>query len=263
MTASAAAPGAAAGAAVPGVGVPASGASDKFAIDEVITFGWHQMLKYFWPLTGVLACNFLVQSVPMVTSMVLNYAVPTSTAVTIFGGLVSLVGGVAGLIISLGTFNLYLKVVDGDTVAVRDVYSKYKRTWNFVLASLLYGLMVGAGYICLIIPGIYLQLRFQFYLYFILDSDASPLTSLKASWAITKGSGAELFFLMICNYFIGWAGMLCLFIGVFPAHMVQSIALAKTYRLLRKNTPLSDMPPNLMPAALISDSSEPPPLAAV
>jgi len=192
--------------------------------------------------------------------MVLNYATTASTGVTVLAAVASLVGGVIGLVIALGNFNLWIRIVDGDTVAARDVYSKYKRTWNFLLASFVYGLMVGAGYICLIVPGIYLQLRFQFYPYFIIDSNASPLTALKASWAISKGSLAELFFLGIINYFIGWIGMLCLLIGSFPAHIVQSIALAKTYRMLRKNTPLSEMPPNLMPAALISDS-EPPPQA--
>ncbi len=252
--------------AAPGAGAPGSagapvGTPDKFAVDEVVGFAWKSMLQYFWPLTGVYTCNFLVQSVPVVTSMVLNYCVTTSAAVTIISALISFIGGVAGLVITLGTFNLWLKVIDGDTVAVRDVYSKVSLTWNFALASIVYGLMVGAGYICLLLPGLYLQLRFQFYPYFILESNASPMTALKASWAITKGSIAELIFLMIVNYFINWIGLLCLLIGVFPAQLVQQIALAKTYRLLRKNTPLSEMPPGLMPAALISDS-EPPSQAA-
>ncbi|CAN5474622.1 hypothetical protein BH10CYA1_BH10CYA1_50060 [soil metagenome] len=244
-------------ASAPGTGVPAGG-PDKFAVDEVVGYAWKTMLKYFWPLTGVFTCNFLVQSVPVVTSLVLNYTVATSTAVTIVSGLVSFIGGVAGLIITLGTYNLWLKIIDGDTVAVRDVYSKYSRAWTFALASIVYGLMVGAGYICLVLPGLYLQIRFQFYPYFIIESNASPLTALKASWAITKGSMAELAFLMIVNYFINWIGALCLLIGMFPAQLVQQIALAKTYRLLRKNTPLSEMPPNLMPVALISDSDPPP-----
>jgi len=233
--------------------VPEPGAS-KFAVDEVISFGWKEMLKYFWPLTGVMTCTFLVQMVPTISSIVLKYLVSQTAAVGALSLIVSLVGAIIGVIIGLGTLNLFLKVVEGDTLAVRDVFSKYSRAWNFALASLLYGLMVGAGYVCLIIPGVYLQLRFQFYPYFILDSDAGPLTSLKASWAITRGSVAEVFFLGIVNYFINWVGLLCLVIGMFPAYIVQNIALAKTYRQLRANTPLSEMPPNLMPLALISDS---------
>ncbi len=254
------APGTSSGAA-PGAGVPSGGKLDKFAVDEVVSFAWKSMLTFFWPLTGVLTCNFLVQSVPVVTGLVLKYLVPESAGVQLVSGIVSLLGAVVGCIITFGTFNLYLKVADGDSLAVRDVYSKFSRAWNFALASLVYGLMVGAGYVCLLFPGIYLQLRFQFYPYFILDSDASPITALKASWAITKGSAAELFFLWIVNYFIIWVGALCLLIGMFPAHMVQQIALAKAYRSLRRNTPLSDMPPNLMPASLISDSEPPSQLA--
>lgn len=230
---------------------------DKFAVDDVISFGWRQMLKYFWPLTGVMTCNFLVQTVPAVATTVINYTVAQSAAMSILTGCLSLVGGVAGVIIAFGTFNLYIKVVDGDTIATRDVYSKYARTWNWILASILYFLMVAAGYICFIVPGVYLQLRFQFYTFFIVDSNASPLVALKASWAVTKGALGELFFLGVINYFIGWIGMLCLLIGSFPALLVQNIALARTYRLLRQNTPLSEMPPNLMPAPLISDNEPP------
>ncbi|MBS1956629.1 MAG: hypothetical protein JST89_20750 [Cyanobacteria bacterium SZAS-4] len=255
-----AAGGAAAGGTAAGAGVQVA-KSDKFAVDEVVTFGWKAMLQYFWPLTGVLTCNCLVASVPVITSLVLTYLVPSSAGTTLLSAVVNLVGGLVGLVMSLGVFNLYLRIVDGDTITVRDVYSKYKRTWNFCLAGFVYGFMVAAGYICLILPGIYLQLRFQFYPYFILDSDASPITSLKASWAITKGATAELFFLWIVNYFIIWVGTLCLLLGIFPAQMVQNIALAKTYRALRKNTPLSEMPPGLMPVALISDTEPPPQLA--
>jgi hypothetical protein len=239
-----------------GAGVP-SVKADKFAVDEVITFGWKEMLKYFWPVTGVMTCNFFVQTVPAVTSMVLTYCVQQTAGIGLISGIMSLIGGVLGLIMSLGLFNVWLRIVDGDTVAVRDVYSKSRRTWNFSLAALLYGIMVVAGYICLIVPGVYLQLRFQFFSYFIVDSNAGPITSLKASWAISKGSLAELFFLGIVNYFISWVGMLCLLVGAYPAYIVQQIALAKTYRLLRKNTPLEEMPPNLMPLALISDTEPP------
>lgn len=227
--------------------------ASKFAVDEVISFGWKEMLKYFWPLAGVMTCTFLVQMVPTISSVVLKYLVSQTAAVGALSLIVSLIGAIIGVIIGLGTLNLFIKIVDGDTIAVRDVFSKYARAWNFALASLLYGLMVVAGYVCLIIPGVYLQLRFQFYPYFILDSDAGPITALKASWAITKGAAAEVFFLGIVNYFINWVGLLCLVIGMFPAYIVQNIALAKTYRQLRANTPLSEMPPNLMPLALISD----------
>lgn len=242
---------------IPG-GVPVGVKQDKFAVDEVVSFGWKAMLKYFWPLTGVFTCNFMVQMVPTVTTLVLKYCVAQTAAVSLISAVVSLLGAVVSLIMSVGVINMWLKIVDGDSIAVRDVYSKWSRTWNFVLASIVYGVMVIAGYICLIIPGIYLQMRFQFYPFFIVESNAGPITSLKASWAISRGALAELFFFGIVSYFINWIGMLCLLVGMYPAFIVQSLALAKTYRMLRKNTPLNEMPLNLMPLALISDSEPPP-----
>ncbi len=242
---------------IPG-GVPVGVKQDKFAVDEVVSFGWKAMLKYFWPLTGVFTCNFMVQMVPTVTTLVLKYCVAQTAAISLVSAVVSLLGAVVSLIMSVGVINMWLKIVDGDSIAVRDVYSKWSRTWNFMLASIVYGVMVIAGYICLIIPGIYLQMRFQFYPFFIVESNAGPITSLKASWAISRGALAELFFFGIVSYFINWIGMLCLLVGMYPAFIVQSLALAKTYRMLRKNTPLNEMPLNLMPLALISDSEPPP-----
>ncbi len=226
---------------------------DKFAVDEVVGFAWRSMLKYFWPLAGILASNFLVQSVPAITVMVMNYTASSPT-MSIISMLISLVGAVLNLIIALGTIMLWLKICDGDTISIRDVYSKIPRVWHFTLATFLYGSMVLLGYICLIAPGVYLQIRFQFYPYFIAESGAGPIQSLKASYAITTGSVAELFFLSIVNYFIGWVGVMALFIGVFPAQIIQNVALAKTYRQLRRNTPVSSLPPGLLPAPLIGDT---------
>ncbi len=229
---------------------------DKFAVDEVVGFAWRSMLKYFWPLAGIMASNFLVQSVPAITVMVMNYTANSPT-LTIVSMLISLVGAVLNLIIALGTIMLWLKICDGDTITIRDVYSKIPRVWHFMLATFLYGSMVLLGYICLIVPGLYLQIRFQFYPYFIAESGAGPIQSLKASYAITKGSIAELFFLSVVNYFIGWVGMMALFIGVFPALIIQNVALAKTYRQLRRNTPVGSLPPGLLPAPLIGDTEIP------
>jgi hypothetical protein len=228
-------------------------APEKFAVDDVVGFAWRSMLKYFWPLTGILACNFLVQAVPAITAMVLSSAT-NSLGMSVLSMLISLVSAVLNLIIALGTITLWLKICDGDTITIRDVYSKIPRVWHYALATFLYGSMVILGYICLILPGVYLHLRFQFYSYFIAESGAGPIQSLKASYAITKGSIAELFFLSVVNYFIGWVGMMALLIGVFPAQVIQNLSLAKTYRQLRKNTPPGDLPPGLLPVPLISDT---------
>jgi hypothetical protein len=235
---------------------PTVAPAEKFAVDEVIGFAWKSMRKYFWPLTGILTCNFLVQTIPGVASMVLNYT-SSSSAMSILGLIISLGSMVLNLIIALGTINLWLKVTDGDTIATRDIYAKIPKVWDYTLATIMYGLMVGLGYICLILPGIYLQIRFQFYPYFIVESNASPIDSLKASFAITKGAVAELLFLGIANYFIGWVGLMLFLIGTFPALCIQNIGLARTYRLLRKNTPVSELPPNLLPVPLITDSDTP------
>lgn len=231
----------------------AEGEEDKFSVDEVIGYGWRAMIKYLWPLCGILTSNFLVMSVPTAAIMVLNYTA-NSGVPQMLSMVLSLCSIVLNQAIALGTVTVWLKIVDGDTISTRDVYSKFNRVWKFMAATFLYWSMVIIGYLCFILPGVYLQLRFQFFPYFISDSDAGPIQALRASHAITKGSLPELFFLSIVTWFIGWVGMLILLIGIFPAQAIQNIALARTYRLLLKNTPESDLPINMPPVPVIAET---------
>ncbi len=58
---------------------------------------------------------------------------------------------------------------------------------NFFLASILYLLIVLAGILLLIIPGIYFAVRLYLYPNAIVVDRKGPLESLKRSWKVTKG----------------------------------------------------------------------------
>ena len=59
---------------------------------------------------------------------------------------------------------------------------------RFVIGSILYVIIVFVGFLLLIIPGIYLAIKYQFFAVCIFDKDVSTVEGLKMSGRITKGS---------------------------------------------------------------------------
>ena len=108
-------------------------------------------------------------------------------------------------------------------------------------ASFLYGLMVGLGFFCFIIPaiylevtsviylgiipGIYLATRFMFYQTAIVDKDLGVIDSLKYSSALTRDNKWRLIGLTILNTLIVIAGFFALFVGLIWAIPVAWLSL--------------------------------------
>jgi len=77
---------------------------------------------------------------------------------------------------------------------IRDLYSsKPIVLLNYVIASIAYGLMVMVGFLLLIVPGIFLALKYQFYGYLITDRGMGPIEALKESGRLTEGAKKDLF----------------------------------------------------------------------
>ena len=68
---------------------------------------------------------------------------------------------------------------------------------KFIIASLIYYLLITIGFIFFIYPGIVFLLRLQFYKYYIVEYNAGIIESFKASWNITTNEKIKLFFLAV------------------------------------------------------------------
>ena len=62
-----------------------------------------------------------------------------------------------------------------------------RRLLHLILVSIMYSVLVWAGGIALIIPGIYVAYRLIFSLYVTVIDNSSALESLSSSWKLTKG----------------------------------------------------------------------------
>ncbi len=197
-------------------------------IDVSVRKGWSTFTKNPAPVVGAFLVGLLLSSVQTIANEVLGYSDGLLMLI------ISLVGWVISLLASLGMAAISLDFVDGKKLNLSHYYEHTDKLVSYFFASLLAGLAVLAGTIALILPGIYIAVRLQFFTYFLLEKKLGAMDALKASWKATSGHFFELLGLGIVSMLIGLLGLLALLVGFFIAVPVISIANAQAYRLITK-----------------------------
>jgi hypothetical protein len=198
----------------------------KFIIKEAISYGWQAMKANFWFFVQVLLIGFILQA-----------------GIGFLGGLyfkqnslpfiiVNIISNFIGIIITLGYINIALKFHDKKEVELYDLIALWPLFFKYLLASILYSLIVIGGLILLIVPGIIWAIKFQFFGYFIVEG-AGWYESFKKSGAITQGTKLDLFWLGLLSGLITLAGALFFLIGLFVAVPTVMLAFAFVYRKLQ------------------------------
>ena len=117
-------------------------------------------------------------------SSMFNGAVVTPT---LFAMIASIGLVIFSLFVHLWTMHLTYSAVRRKVSLESSAKIASKSFFKFVIATILYGLIVFGGFILLIIPGIILSIRLLFYPYAIILDNSKAVDSLKRSWRITKG----------------------------------------------------------------------------
>ena len=146
--------------------------------------------------------------------------------------IVSLAFTVITIFLQIGFIKIGLKLVDKKPAKFEELWAYPQYLLRMIAASILYGLAVLGGFILLIIPGIYLALRLQFYSYVILDKDTGVIDSLKRSWKLTEGNVINLFLFMFLLIGINILGAIALLVGLLVTIPVSFIAVTLLYRKL-------------------------------
>ena len=200
--------------------------AEKFSISEAIHFGWNTMKSNLGFFIGLLIFVFLFTSLSSIIAA-------KATEANIFLGLIFYIADFSlSIIISIGLVKIALRFCDNEKGRFADLFSQYPLFPQYLVGSILYGLIVFAGTILLIIPGIIWGIQFCFYDYFIVDKGLGPIEALKRSSAITRGVKWDLFGFFLILSGINLLGALCLLIGLFVTIPTTMVALAFVYRKL-------------------------------
>ncbi len=146
---------------------------------------------------------------------------------------IKLVSFIASMVLAAGLSRAALNVCSGKEAAVADLFGQVGKVVALAVSTILFYLMVFVGLFALMIPGIYLALRFSFFITAIVDRNLGPIEALKYSYRITKNNVMSLFGLGVVSVLVAIAGVLALFVGLIFAIPVVTLAYTLAYRFLQ------------------------------
>lgn len=231
--------------------VPIGQTEEKFAVDDVINTGWQITLSRFWPLACILGVNGLVAALVPLASFVMGYNGSMTISNISLQLFMHFLSAIIMLTVEIGMMNVFLMSLDGKKVNADDCFKCIKYLPSYFAFVFLSRILIVLGYVSFIIPGIILQISFQFAGYFIVEKKMGPIAAMKASWAICDGARWQLILLGVISYFINVVGFMCFIVGGIPAYLINGIANAATYRTLLEKTPHYA---GLVPVPALSDS---------
>lgn len=226
----------------------------SFRIWETIGQGWKIFCEHVWKFIGLqlLLLAFIILSTLLINAFfpvdlpempetatsteTPELAYPESETPWYTTLTNSVLSTIAGLIVSVGVINIAVKFADRVPVQYSDLWTKAGRIGKYFLASFLYGLMVFIGLIFLIVPGLFLAVRFGLYPYFVVDQGQGPIQALKSSWRTVKGASWRVFGFWLATWLITLLGIIALGFGLLAALPTVWTAAALVYRKLWNQT---------------------------
>ena len=198
-----------------------------FTISETFSKAWKVVKANIWVLVGlIIGYSIISFTLTILSGRSLTFNIVSAVFSLIIGGL-----------FGLGYLRNLFQALDGEEPQFSAYGQESRKLLKYIASSIVYSIIVTIGIILLIIPGIYLGIRLQFYSAFIVDEDCGAIESLKRSWEITKGQELPLFLLSLVLILISIIGMLLLGVGIFVAVPVIYTMYLIVYRVL--NSPVN------------------------
>ena len=168
---------------------------NSFSIRKALRLGWEKAFENFWTLLGFFLALVATAVLISLLSAILFWAPAISELIAFAFQIVS-------LFISTLLLMNFLKIARGEKISFDSLIDEFgelfslKKTGgknihlvaNFAVTSLIYGLMVILGLIALIVPGIYLAIKYSQVVYLLIDKKKTlpDCKGLKLSQALRK-----------------------------------------------------------------------------
>ena len=185
----------------------------KVQIRSALSTGWSQFKRRPWYLLGLML-GFVA-----ITMM-------TAGQNTMFTALSYIAYG--------GFLSMMLRHSNGEHIVFDDLFDVVDKRWiYFAFLAVVKTALIMLGFLCFIIPGVYLAIRWMFAELLVIDKGLRPLEALKASSKLTEGVRWKLFAFVLVVVLLSLLGLLALIIGVFVVGLVAQLAAIKVYKDLQ------------------------------
>ncbi len=191
--------------------------NENFSIRKTIKASWSILKGQFWKFVLV--------------SIILSVV---SSALSFFddqGALIALVSFLLQTYIALIWVLIGIRTVESKKLSLRSAIKEidFSLFFNFLVLAFIVWLIVIAGTLLLVIPGIIFAIALQYAGYYMVDKNIGIRASIKASWQGTKGSRWKLFLLLIVLFFINVLGILALGVGIFVTIPLSVLVMSHVY----------------------------------
>jgi hypothetical protein len=188
---------------------------------------WALIRQDFWPMIGVTAITLLVLSAT--SSPNINIGDGQKHTTTNNGGASILYFLIyIPLVSGLGLY--YLRKIRGLPVSVGVLFSGFtQRFVPLLLGGLVTTLLTVLGFICLILPGIYLFVAWIFALTLIIDKRLDFWPAMNLSRKMVNKHWWKIFALVALVFLLSVAGLLGLIVGIFVTTPIAWLAATFAY----------------------------------
>lgn len=145
----------------------------------------------------------------------------------------ALLAWVANSFLNLGLTRVALNAASGDPMDAGMLLGQGRKILRSLGAEVLFWIIVAAGLVLLVFPGIYMAVRLCLYSEAIVDRNLNPVAALKYSFSLTKNNAGEMLGYMVLSLLLVLAGLLALVVGLAFAVPMATIAFSLTYRFFQ------------------------------
>jgi len=184
--------------------------------------GWALVRNDFWPLVGMAAFVLVVLSAASSSGVVLSNGQSSGTT-SILGILLN--GPLMG-----GLYLYFLKKIRRETAGVETAFTGFRHPFpHLVIAGFLATLLTVLGFLCLILPGIYLFVAWIFTFPLIVDQRLDFWPAMRLSRKVISKHWWKFLGFLIVLALINLAGIATCGIGLFITFPVTFAALTYAY----------------------------------
>lgn len=217
----------------------------RFSKDEAIRFGWKAMRENLGFFILFLIASWLISSFFSGFAGLFEERIPLFSLLFYAGYIFVAVA------INIISIKIALRLCDGRSLVLSEVLQfTAPQFFRFLGGYVLYTLLVTAGLILFVVPGVIWMVKYEYVIYLIIDRDMDIGEAFKKSGEITAGVKWELFAFLIVLGLINIAGALCFLVGLFATIPTSMVAMAYVYRKLSKTRADSVVSPFAAPQTI-------------
>ena len=193
---------------------------EKILKKKALTYGWERVKEQPVFFVILMVIVTLLQYIPTYMDDQMGASPWTVSILALF----------INTLVGMGMIRISLKIYDGEKGDYMDLLPQKENFFTYLLATIVYGIVVFIGGLFLIVPGIVVGVMFCFYGYLIVDRKLGIKEAFEESKRMTRGSKMDLFLLGLILWGLNILGALLLLVGILISFPISLMTMTYAYR---------------------------------